>query len=219
MRTAAALTLAALWLAPAALAHPGGLNSSGCHTNRKTGDYHCHGGSSGSSSGGSSAPRPAPAPSSRPAAPQPQARPAVAGSAELVSVGDGDTIRVRDGSGQPVTIRLACIDAPETAQGQSGAMATGYLRQLVGNGPVEIRPQAVDRYGRTVAEVFVRGQNVNRQMVAAGAAFAYRDYLKGCDGPAYLRAEQQAETYRRGVWQAPGGGQRPWDFRRARRGG
>lgn len=32
-----------------ALAHGGGLNSEGCHNNRKTGDYHCHGG------GGSSA--------------------------------------------------------------------------------------------------------------------------------------------------------------------
>jgi hypothetical protein len=26
----------------AAFAHPGGLNAQGCHTNRKTGDYHCH---------------------------------------------------------------------------------------------------------------------------------------------------------------------------------
>jgi hypothetical protein len=26
----------------AALAHGGGLNSEGCHNNRKTGDYHCH---------------------------------------------------------------------------------------------------------------------------------------------------------------------------------
>lgn len=25
-----------------ALAHGGGLNSEGCHNNRKTGDYHCH---------------------------------------------------------------------------------------------------------------------------------------------------------------------------------
>lgn len=24
--------------------HPGGLNAEGCHTNRRTGDYHCHGG-------------------------------------------------------------------------------------------------------------------------------------------------------------------------------
>lgn len=34
-----------------ALAHPGGLNAEGCHTNRKTGDYHCHrGGSTASKS-------------------------------------------------------------------------------------------------------------------------------------------------------------------------
>lgn len=26
-------------------AHSGGLNAEGCHNNRKTGDYHCHGGS------------------------------------------------------------------------------------------------------------------------------------------------------------------------------
>lgn len=37
--------LAALFLAilpGPALSHPGGLNTEGCHTNRKTGDYHCH---------------------------------------------------------------------------------------------------------------------------------------------------------------------------------
>lgn len=28
--------------AGAAYAHSGGLNSEGCHNNRKTGDYHCH---------------------------------------------------------------------------------------------------------------------------------------------------------------------------------
>jgi hypothetical protein len=29
-----------------ATAHPGGLDANGCHHNRKTGDYHCHRGSS-----------------------------------------------------------------------------------------------------------------------------------------------------------------------------
>ena len=29
-------------LAFAASAHPGGLNSEGCHNNRRTGGYHCH---------------------------------------------------------------------------------------------------------------------------------------------------------------------------------
>jgi hypothetical protein len=38
-----------------ALAHPGGLNAEGCHTNRRTGDYHCH-----RSGGASRAPTTAP---------------------------------------------------------------------------------------------------------------------------------------------------------------
>ncbi|QEZ44161.1 YHYH domain-containing protein [Cupriavidus oxalaticus] len=29
-------------VAGAAVAHGGGLNAEGCHTNRKTGEYHCH---------------------------------------------------------------------------------------------------------------------------------------------------------------------------------
>jgi len=32
----------ALAFATSASAHSGGLNSQGCHNNRKTGDYHCH---------------------------------------------------------------------------------------------------------------------------------------------------------------------------------
>lgn len=36
--------LAAASLKEGAMAHPGGLNSQGCHNNRKTGEYHCHGG-------------------------------------------------------------------------------------------------------------------------------------------------------------------------------
>ena len=35
--------------------------------------------------------------------------------AVLLSIGDGDTMRVRQGA-RVVMVRLACIDAPETAQ-------------------------------------------------------------------------------------------------------
>ena len=31
-----------LLLGAVAFAHSGGTNANGCHTNRKTGDYHCH---------------------------------------------------------------------------------------------------------------------------------------------------------------------------------
>ncbi|WP_416234772.1 YHYH domain-containing protein [Paucibacter sp. PLA-PC-4] len=38
----AAVALALLCVSVLASAHGGGLNAEGCHTNRKTGDYHCH---------------------------------------------------------------------------------------------------------------------------------------------------------------------------------
>jgi hypothetical protein len=41
--------IAAILVAPAAaFAHPGGLNSEGCHNDRKNGGYHCHGAGNGS---------------------------------------------------------------------------------------------------------------------------------------------------------------------------
>ena len=135
--------------------------------------------------------------------------------ATVLSIGDGDTIRVTGANGQKETIPLACIDAPETAQGESGAQATLVLKQLLGAGPVEIRPQRVDRYGRTVAEVYAGGRNVNLEMVRLGMAYAYRQYLSGCDENAYLGAEAQAERGRQGVWRW-GNEVKPWDFRNSR---
>jgi hypothetical protein len=45
------------------------------------------------------------------------------------------------------------------------------------------------------------------------AAYAYRDYLDGCDASAYLGAEAQAEHFRQEVWRW-GNEVKPWNFRR-----
>lgn len=42
MRLCMFAVLALVMMSPAASAHSGGLNSEGCHKNRKTGEYHCH---------------------------------------------------------------------------------------------------------------------------------------------------------------------------------
>ncbi|MBR9874898.1 MULTISPECIES: YHYH domain-containing protein [Vibrio] len=42
MRKVILVLLVSLGVTSAAFAHSGGTNSSGCHTNHKTGDYHCH---------------------------------------------------------------------------------------------------------------------------------------------------------------------------------
>ena len=134
----------------------------------------------------------------------------------VLSIGDGDTIRVRQ-AGKALTVRLACIDAPETAQAPYGLKSRQYLQQLLPIGrEVSLNIKTTDRFGRTVAEV-ISTTNINLSLVKDGQAFAYRQYLRGCDAKAYLDAEERASRARLGVWQVPGGITRPWDFRRARR--
>ncbi|MEB3325288.1 MAG: thermonuclease family protein, partial [Cyanobacteriota bacterium] len=123
-----------------------------------------------------------------------------ASAATVLSVGDGDTLRVRD-RGQQVTIRLACIDAPEMAQAPHGARSRELLKRLAPVGAeVSLRVQTTDRYGRTVAEMFRGGVNLNLLIVHRGGAFAFQRYLAQCHALSYLRAERQAEVQRIGVW-------------------
>jgi endonuclease YncB( thermonuclease family) len=119
-------------------------------------------------------------------------------AATVLSVGDGDTIRVLEGS-QRLTIRLACIDAPETAQRPYGAASRQLLQELLPLGSVvSLQVHIKDRYGRTVAEVFRgAGRSVDLAMVSNGQAFAYRKYLAACDGTAYLAAENQVQHLKR----------------------
>jgi hypothetical protein len=42
MKYISIFALATVFLTRIAYAHGGGLNSEGCHTNHRTGDYHCH---------------------------------------------------------------------------------------------------------------------------------------------------------------------------------
>jgi endonuclease YncB( thermonuclease family) len=136
----------------------------------------------------------------------------------VLSIGDGDTLRVSQGE-QAITVRLACIDAPELAQSPWGARSRASLRERLPVGsPVTLRVQTIDRYGRSVAEV-ISESNVGLAMVEEGQAFAYRQYLRSCDRKAYLDAELRARTRGLGIWQVPGGITRPWDFRRSRHAG
>ncbi len=135
--------------------------------------------------------------------------------ATVLSVGDGDTLRVSTGS-RPLTIRLAYIDAPETARSPWGQQARRYLQQRLPIGrTVTLGVKTTDRYHRLVAEL-ISDSNINLAMVEDGQAFAYRAYLGGCDAKEYLDAEFRVSRRRYGVWQVEGGITRPWDFRRSR---
>ena len=92
------------------------------------------------------------------------------------------------------------IDAPETSQGASGKWSTTILKRLIQRKSISLNPQVKDRYGRTVAEIYVGNRNINLQMVQVGAAYVYRQYLKQCDRDSYLRAEDAANKKGLGVW-------------------
>lgn len=133
----------------------------------------------------------------------------------VVSVGDGDTVRVKRGA-ETITVRLACIDSPESEQKPYGTFATERLKDLLPRGlQVGLRDAGKDRYGRTVGEIFVDGKSINLQMVAEGYAVVYGRYLRNCaeNKSDYLFAQSNAKANRLEFWSQPNPVM-PWDFRR-----
>ena len=137
--------------------------------------------------------------------------------ATVISTGDGDTLRINQ-QGKPITVRIACMDAPETAQKPWGAEAATRFRQLLPVGQiVKVRVINRDRYGRTVAEIFTGDQPVGLTMVRDGMAVVYPQYINNCavNKSQYLQAEASAKQAQRGVWSDPKFVM-PWEFRRGR---
>ena len=104
---------------------------------------------------------------------------------------DGDTCTTTDAE----KVRLACIDAPEiknrprlraikmrpTAYDNSSSERSAEnLRALVLGRLVGIRRITTDRYGRTIAELFVDNRNVGQQQVANGHALISQRYSSLC---------------------------------------
>lgn len=140
-------------------------------------------------------------------------------SATIVSVGDGDTVRVRINQ-KLTTIRLACADAPEIRQTPYENASASRLKQLLPIGKsIDLRAIEKDKYGRTVGEIFVNNKSINLQMVAEGQAVVYRQYLKNCSSTKqqYLAAEANAKKRKLGFWNQPNPIM-PWDFRRGKTG-
>lgn len=143
---------------------------------------------------------------------------------ETTKVSDGDTIAVNCNH-EKLKLRFCGIDAPESKQ-PLGKESKALMMKLVENKQVMIRPIEKDRYGRTVAEVEVKGDRkldngqyevlfVNAEMVKAGLAYHYSQYSKNCPSrDRIVEAEKFAKDKRIGVWDG-GSYQKPWEYRHA----
>src|SRR5512143_2287713 len=115
--------------------------------------------------------------------------------ARVIAVMDGDTVLVLRGE-QRIKVRLANIDAPEKAQ-PYGSESREALVKLVLQKQVRVRNEAMDNYGRMVAEISVGGRSVNEEQVRRGMAWEYSHFHRNRK---YLALQSEAQRARRGLW-------------------
>jgi len=132
----------------------------------------------------------------------------------VVSIVDGDTIKVLDAQNEQHKVRLASIDAPERKQ-PYGLKSKQLLARLIGNREVNLDCPKKDRYERLICTVKLNERDINHEMVRLGGAWVYSKYYKGTG---YYRAQDDAKTAKRGLWgvseyQAVA----PWQWRKGRR--
>lgn len=136
---------------------------------------------------------------------------------------DGDTCRVVTDTGHMwMNVRLAGIDAPETANNRKkskgqplGDDSRDFLNRQVQGKSVELEQVDLDAFNRPVVVVWIGQKNINMALVEEGMAEAWRGPSKRIDRDAYIQAETRAKTARKGIWGLPvEQRQSPADFRK-----
>jgi len=128
-----------------------------------------------------------------------------------VAVHDGDTITVLRGS-QQVKIRLEGIDCPELGQ-DFGTRAKQFMSSLVFGKTVTVVVKYLDKNGRSVSRVRVKGTDASRAVVEAGFAWHYRRFSSD---ESLAEAERQARRVKKGLWSHPNPVP-PWIWRQRKR--
>lgn len=127
----------------------------------------------------------------------------VAFAARATGVADGDTVTVIDETAVKHRIRIAGIDAPESAQ-PFGSESRAQLAALLAGRKLQVEPIKRDPFGRLVANLSVDGSDVGLAMVEAGMAWHFVRYASDqtpAERAAYAQAERGARSARIGLWQ------------------
>ena len=80
---------------------------------------------------------------------------------KVISVTDGDTIKILTSKRQQIKVRLYGIDAPEKKQ-PYGTAAKRYLADLITGKTVQIEGRGKDRYKRVLGIVYLDGKDVTK---------------------------------------------------------
>lgn len=126
---------------------------------------------------------------------------------KVVAITDGDTIQVLVDE-RPVKIRLEGIDCPESGQ-PFGTAARKHTASLCFSEHARVRVTGQDKYGRTLGEVLVGKESVNRSLVRNGFAWHYKKYSSDEELAASEIAARKAKA---GLW-ADANPIPPWEWR------
>ena len=130
----------------------------------------------------------------------------------VVSVVDGDTIKVLERNGSLTDIRFYGIDAPEKRQ-DFGPKARDMVSAMIAGKDVTFRIVDKDRYGRSVAYIYLNGVCINTAMVKSGYAWVYTKYCKDSICNKWSGYQKEAIQKKIGLWQQPNA-IAPWDWRK-----
>lgn len=138
--------------------------------------------------------------------------------ATVTYVCDGDSVWVKRTIGGRMKLRLLGMDAPESEQ-EYGQLSQEYLDGLIGGQTVEVEAIGADIYGRWLARIKFRRQDVSLQMIEAGMAWPYYasfHNLTPAERSAYRAAAFEAKRYGRGLWRSERP-EAPWTWRQRNR--
>lgn len=136
-------------------------------------------------------------------------------TARVIRVVDGDTIVVRqlnsagDERGASVRVRYIGVDTPESVKPDSpvecfGKEAASANRRLVDGRTVELVAdrERYDRFGRTLAFVYVDGKFVNAELIKNGFAETIEVPPNTSKAAEFAAMERVAMRTKKGLWRA-----------------
>ena len=127
----------------------------------------------------------------------------------VVKIIDGDTFDLLTKEKRTIRVRMYGIDCPERKQ-DFYKVSKDALAEYIFKKEIRLETTGRDRNRRTIAIVFCNGENINLAMIRNGYAWHYKKYSADRN---YAKAEEQARTNKKGLWQmskpVP-----PWEFRK-----
>ena len=131
---------------------------------------------------------------------------------KVISVTDGDTIKILDEKNKVYKIRLNDIDAPEKKQAFGNKSKENLSKYIAGEN-VRVEYYKLDRYKRILGTVYFKDKDINKQQIIDGYAWVYKKYSKNNE---YINQERISKNHKRGLWKDDKPIE-PWEYRKMKK--